>query len=299
MGDATPSPLYEKKDDEISLIDLLAVLWHYKQLIIIITAAAFLIPFLTALISKFMPSQAALWPRTYSSETQIRFIDTNLSDPNVILNKHFYDRLIQNNIIKEGLELKEGEYEKNRRTVAGHISVSYDKAINIATLYFTAPNPELAYAGAQAATDAFLTEFKNWDITSLETMLLTQEISMNIALERLTQEQQQIRSSTTGTDALILANGIHQLENIHKEIALRTFETQARIENWNRAVVFIAPEIPLTSSGMSRMLICLIAAFASFFFSVFLAFCLNAVNSLRHDPEVVRKFTNTKKAVPV
>jgi uncharacterized protein involved in exopolysaccharide biosynthesis len=48
-------------------------------------------------------------------------------------------------------------------------------------------------------------------------------------------------------------------------------------------------EIPDRKSGPSRGMICVIVAFAAAFFSVFLAFVLNAVDNIKHDPEAMAK----------
>jgi hypothetical protein len=41
-------------------------------------------------------------------------------------------------------------------------------------------------------------------------------------------------------------------------------------------------------------LICIIVAFAAFFFSVFLAFVLNAVDNIKQDPEAMAKLRGRK-----
>jgi uncharacterized protein involved in exopolysaccharide biosynthesis len=48
-------------------------------------------------------------------------------------------------------------------------------------------------------------------------------------------------------------------------------------------------EVPDMKSGPSRGLICIIVTFAAGFFSVFLAFILNAVSNIRKDPEAMAK----------
>jgi uncharacterized protein involved in exopolysaccharide biosynthesis len=48
-------------------------------------------------------------------------------------------------------------------------------------------------------------------------------------------------------------------------------------------------EIPDRKSGPSRGMICIIVTFAAGFFSVFLAFVLNAVDNIKRDPEAMAK----------
>jgi uncharacterized protein involved in exopolysaccharide biosynthesis len=54
-------------------------------------------------------------------------------------------------------------------------------------------------------------------------------------------------------------------------------------------------EVPDRKSGPSRGLLCIIVAFAAGFFSVFLAFALNAVENIKQDPEAMAKLRGRKK----
>ena len=54
------------------------------------------------------------------------------------------------------------------------------------------------------------------------------------------------------------------------------------------------PEVPEKKSGPSRAKICIIAFAAGLFFSIFLAFLLNAVQEIYRDPEVQAKFLRKK-----
>jgi hypothetical protein len=56
------------------------------------------------------------------------------------------------------------------------------------------------------------------------------------------------------------------------------------------------PEVPDMKSGPSRGKLCIIAVFAAFFISVFLAFALNALENIRKDPEAMHKLHGRKTA---
>ena len=55
------------------------------------------------------------------------------------------------------------------------------------------------------------------------------------------------------------------------------------------------PEIPEKKSGPLRARICIIAFAAGLFFSIFLAFLLNALQEVRRDPTVQAKFLRKKE----
>jgi uncharacterized protein involved in exopolysaccharide biosynthesis len=53
-------------------------------------------------------------------------------------------------------------------------------------------------------------------------------------------------------------------------------------------------EVPDQKSGPSRGMICVIVTFAAGFFSIFLAFVLNAIANIRKDPEAMAKLQGQK-----
>jgi uncharacterized protein involved in exopolysaccharide biosynthesis len=53
-------------------------------------------------------------------------------------------------------------------------------------------------------------------------------------------------------------------------------------------------EVPDQKSGPGRGMLCIIVTFAAGFFSVFLAFVLNAAANILNDPEAMEKFRRKK-----
>ena len=54
-------------------------------------------------------------------------------------------------------------------------------------------------------------------------------------------------------------------------------------------------EVPDLKSGPSRGMLCIIVTFAAGFFSVFLAFLLNAIKNVKNDPVAMGKLSSPKK----
>jgi uncharacterized protein involved in exopolysaccharide biosynthesis len=54
-------------------------------------------------------------------------------------------------------------------------------------------------------------------------------------------------------------------------------------------------EVPDQKSGLGRGMLCIIITFAAAFFSVFLAFALNAIENIRKDPEAMAKLRVKKE----
>ena len=71
--------LIEKKDDEISLIDLFAVLWHRKIMIIVITAIAIVGVLIYSILSLKLPPEKSFLPNSYTPQAQMLINDSSSS----------------------------------------------------------------------------------------------------------------------------------------------------------------------------------------------------------------------------
>jgi uncharacterized protein involved in exopolysaccharide biosynthesis len=54
-------------------------------------------------------------------------------------------------------------------------------------------------------------------------------------------------------------------------------------------------EVPDKKSGPSRGLLCIIVTFAAGFFSIFLAFVLNAIETIKKDPDAMAKLKGPQR----
>ncbi|GHT96674.1 hypothetical protein FACS1894141_7080 [Spirochaetia bacterium] len=107
--------------------------------------------------------------------------------------------------------------------------------------------------------------------------------------------EQSIQYGNNGLSSLAL-----ELNRISMELTARqTVYTQLKVQ-YELLKVTIASESPVfqvlelaevpdQKSGPSRGMICVIVTFAAAFFSVFLAFVLNAIANVRKDPEAMAK----------
>ena len=92
-------------------------------------------------------------------------------------------------------------------------------------------------------------------------------------------------------DATRLAREIQVQEQIYAQLKSR-YEL-LKIEMASEMPVFQVldyPQVPEMKSEPSRGKLCIIATFAGFFFSIFLAFLLNALQEIRRDPAARAKF---------
>ena len=71
--------LIEKQDDEISLIDLFAVLWQRKVMIIAITGIAIIGVLIFSILSLKLPPEKSFLPNKYTPQAQMLINDSSSS----------------------------------------------------------------------------------------------------------------------------------------------------------------------------------------------------------------------------
>ena len=87
-----------QKDDEISLIDLLSVLLHYKKMIILTTLSVILIALILCIISLLLPSEKSFLPNEYTPEATMLINDSSSSQSSLSSAQDFHSAVPGHNI---------------------------------------------------------------------------------------------------------------------------------------------------------------------------------------------------------
>ena len=90
----------------------------------------------------------------------------------------------------------------------------------------------------------------------------------------------------------ILVLELEAQEQVYKQ--LKTQYELLKVEMASETPVFQIlehAEVPDRKSAPSRGMLCIIATFAAFFMSVFIAFALNAIENIKRDPEAMKKLS--------
>jgi uncharacterized protein involved in exopolysaccharide biosynthesis len=338
----------ETKDDEISLIDLFAVLWRRKILIIVITLIAMVGVLVFAILSLVLPPETSPLPNEYTP-TALMLINNSssssggmasmlsasglgglaglagvstgstfsdlaiyLAGTNTMLDTVVdeFDLIVRYKIDKPK---KKAEHPRadSRKALKKKLAPSYDEKSGVFSIAFTDTDPVFAQEVVNFCVRYLDMRFNDLglDKNKIEKENLERNIAnTNLEIQKLEQESRQLeRSVASGWGASIPTITL-EANRIAMELgAQRQVYTQLKVQ-YELLKVSMASETPIfqvlelaevpdQKSGPSRGMICVIVTFAAGFFSVFLAFVLNAIANIRQDPEAMAKLRSkdTKK----
>ncbi len=329
-----------KEDDEISLIDLFAVLWHRKVMIIIITllAVAGVVGF--SIISLVLPAEKSPLPNEYTPQS-LMLIDepsssgglssmmgnmgglaamAGVSIPTSSSNSELAVYLVGTNSLLDAVvdnfdmitryEIEKSPRAESRKALKKLLQASVDEKSGVLTISFTDTDPEFARDVVNYVTNYLA---KRFDELGLDKNKIEKEnLELNIAtttqdIQDLEMESRKLEQSVAfGTAPGRLPAITTDLNRISLELgAKRQVFTQLKVQYELLKVsmaseqpifqILEMAEVPDQKSGPSRGMLCIIVTFAATFFSVFLAFVLNAINNIKNDPEAMAKLQKPAK----
>lgn len=320
----------DMENDEISLIDLFAVIWCRKILIIGITVCAMVGSFLYAFIGKKLPPEKSFMPDVYTSTAFMRIRTEDKADTLGMLasgslvgligggvagkdsnhqlalyiadSNSFLDAVADEFNITEKYKITSFSTTKSRDIIRSGLKVKMDEKTGIFSIAFTHIDSEFAQQVvlfiveyyekrfAEMGLDKKLREKENLEKTLLQTL---------DEIKRLEQESVDLENKVFRSPSI---TGIAlTIEQIKREIGVQEqiygqLKTQYELLKVKMASelplfqVLDMPEIPEKKSGPSRAKFCIIVSAAGFFFSIFLAFLLNAIQNMLADHIVLSKF---------
>ncbi|MGN0723335.1 MAG: GNVR domain-containing protein [Treponema sp.] len=186
-----------QKDDEISLIDLLSVLLHYKKMIILTTLSVILITLILCIISLLLPSEKSFLPNEYTPEATMLINDSSssqsslssalsssglgslasLAGVNVPLGSSYSSLagyLIQSTIIQdkvideynliERYKIKEYPYTSARKQLSKKLVSSFDEETGVFKINFTDIDPVFAQQVINFTVDLLEQQFSKMGV---------------------------------------------------------------------------------------------------------------------------------------
>lgn len=268
-------------DQEISLIDLLAVLIRYRMLIIlgtlIFTGVAVLY---TIILPKFFPSMnTRSITVTYTLETRELPSDVQriLSNPQASItsqtmfrlqNQHFFAEQYKK-LFEDKKNIPKDDYEYNiviQQYQKTNYSVSKDEIPGILFVTFTIPDTEeyreKVSSLMEDSIDLINSELKSTIMPQINLMLT---LLKEIAMQENTNQEKNISDYLQDTKTIL------QLEYV-----IKSYDSFVKAND----TPYIVP-----LQQYSKLFTIIIVAFASFFLFVFIAFTLNAVKNIKQDPQ--------------
>ena len=309
------------QDDEISLIDLFAVLWRYKVMIIVVTLIAMIAVLIYSIVSISLPPEKSYLPNKYTAQAQMLINNDSSSSGGLSSmlsssglgslasmaglnvsggassNSALAGYLVHSNSVLDDIAQKFDiidrykiiEYEKSssREALKGVLSSSFDDETGIFSVSFTDIDP------------VFARDVVNYVVNLLEKRFLDMGIDKN----RLTKENLEANIDNTYKEILKLQKEIQEIEssvsNVYNPSQTKSVIMDATLKKMELSVqqefqILEYAEVPDKKSAPSRGMLCIIVTFAAFFVSVFLAFLLNAIKNIKNDPQVMSKLRGKK-----
>lgn len=322
--------------DEISLLDLVAVLWRWRWLIIGLTGIVSIGVFTYVLIGKKMDPQKSYMPDVYTSTAFMR-IEGNVGTSGGALvsmlqqnglgnlaglsgggdsikqlalyiagSNSFLDTIADELHIAEKYKIKKFLKTETRTIVKDLLKAKMDEKSGVFSLAATHIEPEFAQKAVLIAVEYYEKRFAELGLDKKvhEKENLEKSLKQSFdEIKRLEREagnlENKIAQSGTMRGAALTIEQIKREISIQEKIygQLKAQYELLKIGIASETPVFQIldmPEVPEKKSGPPRTKMCIIAFAAGLFFSIFLAFLLNAVQEIYRDPEVQAKFLRKK-----
>ncbi|MDR0597176.1 MAG: lipopolysaccharide biosynthesis protein [Treponema sp.] len=335
-----PSAAKPTDDDEISLIDLFAVLWRRRVMILVITLAAAAGVVVFSVISIILPPEISPLPNEYTPTALMLINDSSspgggmasmlassglggiaglagisgggstfsdlaayLIATNTLLDTVVdeFDLLARYKISTPEKEAKSPRAE-SREALKKKLTAEYDDKSGVFSVSFADTDP----AFAQGVVNYCVEYLQSWfdelgvDKNKLEKENLEKNIEntydeiRGLELETRRLEQSVQRGSVNVPSISLDLNRIQMELEAQRQVyaQLKVQYELLKVSMASEKPVFQVlemAEVPDRKSGPGRGLICVIVTFAAGFFSVFLAFVLNALDNIKRDPEAMAK----------
>jgi uncharacterized protein involved in exopolysaccharide biosynthesis len=321
------------QDDEISLIDLFAVLWHRKVMILVITFTAMVGVVVFSIVSLVLPAEISPLPNTYTPSALMVVNNTSSSGSamsaalgglgglaglaGVSTGPTFSELaiyLVGTNTLLDAVvdefdlitkyEIEKSPRAESRKALKKKLIAAYDEKSGVFTISFTDTDPAFAQTVVNFCV-LFLE--KRFDEIAVDKNKLEKE-NLEINIANTYQEIQNLEQEYHKLEYAVVSGGrFGSIPAITLEQNRITMELQTQKEVYTQLKVqyellkvtmagerpvfqiLEMAEVPDQKSGPSRGLLCIIVTFAAGFFSVFLAFVLNAIANIRNDPEAMAK----------
>ena len=311
---------------EISLLDLAAVLWRRKILIVGITSLISIAVFIYVLVGKLLPSKKSFMPDVYTSTAFMRIQSERSSSSGTLASIlqqsnlgnlagltggggntntklalyiagsiSFLDAVADEFNIVEKYKIEKFPKTTSRRIVKQLLKAKMDDKSGVFSIAVTHIEPEFAQQVVLFAVRYYQTRFAE---LGLDTKSREKE-NLEKSLVQSFDEMKRLEREARNLENKIARSGIVQgaalaMEQIKREIIvqekvytqLKAQYEVAKIEIASKTPLFQVldyPEVPERKSGPSRAMICIIAFAAGLFFSIFLAFLLDAIQKARTD----------------
>ena len=217
----------EKQEDEISLIDLFAVLLHWKWLIITITAIACVVVVIVCAISLKLPPEKSFMPNKYTPKAQMLINNkdsggsslssmlsssglgslASLAGVNVsgggmsysalasylVSSNTIQDAVVQKYNLTQRYKIKKSPVTETRKALAKVLNASFDDKTGVFTISFTDRDPAFAQSVVNYVVDLLEKRFNEIGVDQNKLAASNLEENINTAYNNMLDLQKQIQ----------------------------------------------------------------------------------------------------------
>jgi uncharacterized protein involved in exopolysaccharide biosynthesis len=335
----------KSEEDEISLIDLFAVFWHRRVMIVVVILVGLVGAVVFSVVSLLMPPKTSPLPNEFTPTALMLINDssssrgsmaamlgasglsslaglagvsggstfsglaTYLIGANTLLDAVVDEfGLIERYKIITAKKQSKSPRADSRKALKEKLKAVYDDKSGVFSVSFTDTDPVFAQRVVNYCVGYLQTWFDHLGVD--KNKLEKENLEKNI--ENTYEEIRTLELETRRLEQSVQLGGMQapsisfDLNRIQMELdAQRQVYAQLKVQYELLKVsmasekpvfqILELAEIPDQKSGPSRGLLCIIVSFAAAFFSVFLAFVLNAVDNVKHDPEAMAKLRGREK----
>lgn len=329
------NPTESSQNEEISLIDLFAVLLRYKKLIILLTVSTAAAVFLFCVVSLMLPPEKSPLPNKYTPRALMLINDSSSSGGSlssmlsssglgslmglsglskgtthsalavyIAETNTYLDAIIDKFNLATRYKIKNFPKTETRKALQTNLSASFDDKSGVFSLAFTDTDPVFAQSVINFAADYMEIIFAELGIDKNKLSKKNLEENIDASYKQILSLSKQIRENENTASyrynpngSPIVENAILVLELEAQEQVYKQLKTQyelLKVEMASETPVFQIlehAEVPDRKSAPSRGMLCIIATFAAFFISVFIAFALNAIENIKRDPDAMKKLS--------
>ncbi|MBO5124912.1 MAG: lipopolysaccharide biosynthesis protein [Spirochaetaceae bacterium] len=335
---------FQGNDDEISLIDLIAVLWRYKVMIITITAVAIVTIVIVSIVSLVLPPEKSFLPNEYTASAQMLINDPASSSSGLasqlsasglgglasmvgvdlggggssysslatylVYSNSILDMVVAEFNLIEKFEIEESPKTNSREALKELLTCVFDEETGVFTLSFTDIDPVFAQEVVNFVVRILEQRFLDMGLDKNQLSKINLEQNIDTSYKEIIRLHEQIQQlefsvsnvySSAGTpsimrDTALLKTELAVQENVYGQLKAQYEMLKVTMASEQPVFQILEyAEVPDRKSGPSRGMLCVIVTFAAGFFSVFLAFLLNAIKNVKNDPVAMKKLSSGKK----
>lgn len=222
----------------------------------------------------------------------------------------FLDTVVEKFNLIERYEILKSPKASSREALKEKLEANIDKETGVFSLSFTDIDPVFAQSVVNFCVGYLETRFDalGVDKNKIQKINLEKNIENTYTeIKNLEKESQQLGQSIArygtapdGSSFMLETTRLEMELEAQKKVytQLKTQYELLKVQMASETPVFQVleyAEVPDRKSGPSRGMLCIIVTFAAFFFSIFLAFVLEAIENVKKDPVAMAKLSAHKK----